>query len=123
MVGNPLAGIDENEMVDTRPFTNMLNDLVTLDEETGERGNPVYCNLPRKFNICVSGNRDDYAHTHINDIGFQPCAHAATTPNPNPNPNPDPNPSPNTNPIQVRPRHHGRDGLQRRLRRSHAHQV
>ena len=40
MVGNPLAGIDENEMVDTRPFTNMLNDLVTLDEETGERGNP-----------------------------------------------------------------------------------
>jgi len=78
MVGNPLAGIDENEMVDTRPFTNMLNDLVTLDEETGERGNPVYCNLPRKFNICVSGNRDDYAHTHINDIGFQPCVHATT---------------------------------------------
>ena len=78
MVGNPLAGIDENEMVDTRPFTNMLNDLVTLDEETGERGNPVYCNLPRKFNICVSGNRDDYAHTHINDIGLQPHVHAKT---------------------------------------------
>ena len=57
MVGNPLAGIDENEMVDTRPFCNMLNDLVTLDEATGERGNPVYCNLGRKFNICVSGNR------------------------------------------------------------------
>merc|ERR1719502_752032 len=78
MVGNPLAGIDEHEMVDTRPFCNMLNDLVTLDEATGERGNPVYCNLPRKFNVCVSGNRDDYAHTHINDIGFQPCAHAET---------------------------------------------
>ena len=78
MVGNPLAGIDEHEMVDTRPYCNMLNDLVTLDEETGERGNPVYCNLPRKFNVCVSGNRDDFAHTHINDIGFQPCAHAKT---------------------------------------------
>jgi len=78
MVGNPLAGIDEHEMVDTRPFCNMLNDLVTLDEATGERGNPVYCNLPRKFNICVSGNRDDYAHTHINDIGFVPTVHAAT---------------------------------------------
>ena len=113
MVGNPLAGIDENEMVDTRPFTNMLNDLVTLDEETGERGNPVYCNLPRKFNICVSGNRDDYAHTHINDIGFVPAAHKETgemgfnvvfggymliksNPNPNPNPHPHPNPNPNT---------------------------
>jgi len=78
MVGNPLAGIDENEMVDTRPFCNMLNDLVTLDEATGERGNPVYCNLPRKFNICVSGNRDDFAHTHINDIGFVPTVHATT---------------------------------------------
>eukprot|EP00966_Prymnesium_polylepis_P236511 5469580-Prymnesium_polylepis.1 len=28
MVGNPLAGIDEHELVDTRPYTNMLNDLV-----------------------------------------------------------------------------------------------
>jgi len=78
MVGNPLAGIDENEMVDTRPFCNMLNDLVTLDEATGERGNPVYCNLGRKFNICVSGNRDDYSHTNINDIGFVPCVHSET---------------------------------------------
>ena len=36
-------------------------------------GNPVYCNLPRKFNIAVSGSRDDFAHTHINDIGLA-CA-------------------------------------------------
>merc|ERR1719337_182136 len=61
MVGNPLAGIDEHEMVDTRPFCNMLTDMVTLDTTTGERGNPEYCNLGRKFNICVSGNRDDFA--------------------------------------------------------------
>ena len=78
MVGNPLAGIDENEMVDTRPFTNILNDLVTLDEATGERGNPMWCNLPRKFNIAVEGNRDHYAHTNINDIGFVPCKHSET---------------------------------------------
>ena len=78
MVGNPLAGIDENELVDTRPYTNILNDLVTLDETTGERGNPVYCNLPRKFNIAVEGNRDHYAHTNINDIGFVPTVHAKT---------------------------------------------
>ena len=78
MVGSPLAGIDEQEMVDTRPFTNALNDLISLNKETGERGNPVYGNLPRKFNIAVSGGRDDFAHTHINDIGLQPCAHAET---------------------------------------------
>jgi len=28
-------------------------------------------NLPRKFNVAVSGSRDDFAHTHINDIGLQ----------------------------------------------------
>merc|ERR1719502_378477 len=78
MVGSPLAGIDPYEMVDTRPFCEALNDEITLNKETGERGNPEWSNLPRKFNVAVSGSRDDYAHTHINDIGFQPCAHAAT---------------------------------------------
>ena len=78
MVGSPLAGIDEEEMVDTRPHCDALNDLITLNTATGERGNPVYGNLPRKFNVAVSGSRDDYSHTHINDIGLQPCAHATT---------------------------------------------
>jgi len=78
MVGSPLAGIDEHEMVDTREIANGLNDLVSLDPETGTRGNPMWGNLPRKFNIAVSGSRDDYAHTHINDIGLVPCEHAET---------------------------------------------
>mmetsp|Transcript_47049 Transcript_47049/g.114806 ORF Transcript_47049/g.114806 Transcript_47049/m.114806 type:complete len:616 (+) Transcript_47049:284-2131(+) len=78
MVGNPLAGIDEHELVDTREICNALNDLVSLDPVTETRGNPMWANLPRKFNIAVSGSRDDYAHTHINDIGLQPCAHAET---------------------------------------------
>lgn len=42
------------------------------------RGNPEWANLPRKFNIAVSGSRDDYAHTHINDIGLQAVHHAET---------------------------------------------
>lgn len=78
MVGSPLAGIDDQELVDTRELCNALNDLVSLDVTTGTRGNPVWGNLPRKFNIAVSGSRDDYAHTHINDIGLQPCRHATT---------------------------------------------
>jgi ferredoxin-nitrite reductase len=71
MVGNPLAGIDDQEMVDTRELCNALNDLVSLDPVTETRGNPMWANLPRKFNIAVSGSRDDFAHTHINDIGLQ----------------------------------------------------
>ena len=55
MVGSPLAGIDLHELVDTRPYCDALNDLITLNKETGARGNPVWCNLPRKFNIAVSG--------------------------------------------------------------------
>ena len=78
MVGSPLAGIDDLEMVDTRPYCNALSDLISLNPKTGERGNPTWGNLPRKFNIAVSGGRDDYAHTHINDIGLQPCKHATT---------------------------------------------
>ena len=78
LVGSPLAGIDDQELVDTRELCNALNDLVCFDPVTQTRGNPVYGNLPRKFNIAVSGSRDDYAHTHINDIGLQPCPHAET---------------------------------------------
>jgi ferredoxin-nitrite reductase len=78
MVGSPLAGIDDQEMVDTRELCEALNDLVSYDPVTQTRGAPQWGNLPRKFNICVSGSRDDYAHTHINDIGFQPTPHAET---------------------------------------------
>ena len=78
MVGSPLAGIDDQEMVDTRELTNALNDMVGMDPLTGTRGNPRWGNLPRKFNMAISGSRDDFAHTHINDIGLQPAVNAET---------------------------------------------
>ena len=43
VTGNPLAGIDPEEIVDTRPFTNELNNFLTNNAE----GNPEYSNLPR----------------------------------------------------------------------------
>ena len=69
LVGSPLAGIAD-ELIDTRPFCNALNDLITVNKETGERGNPVFSNLPRKFNIAISGDDDDFSHCNINDIGL-----------------------------------------------------
>jgi ferredoxin-nitrite reductase len=78
MVGSPLAGIDDCELVDTRELCNALNDLVSLDPVTNTRGAPRWGNLPRKFNIAISGSRDDFAHTHINDIGLQACPHGTT---------------------------------------------
>ena len=78
MVGSPLAGIDDQELVDTRELCQALNNLVCIDPKTNTPGNPVWGNMPRKFNIAVSGSRDDFAHTHINDIGLQPVPHAKT---------------------------------------------
>lgn len=74
MVGSPIAGIDPNELIDTRPFCKDINDMITDDR----RGRPELANLPRKFNICVSGSRDDFAHTHINDVGLVPVPHDVT---------------------------------------------
>lgn len=74
MVGSPIAGIDPLEMIDTRPFCHQINDMIT----NNRRGRPELANLPRKFNICVSGSRDDFAHTHINDLGFIPMKHEQT---------------------------------------------
>lgn len=34
-------------------------------------GNPELCNLPRKLNISFSASRDDFVHSHINDLAFE----------------------------------------------------
>lgn len=71
LVGNPIAGIDPNEVLDTRPICAQINSDIT----GAFRGNPEWANLPRKFNIAVSGSRDDFSHTSINDIGLQATMH------------------------------------------------
>ncbi|KAA8493547.1 Ferredoxin--nitrite reductase, chloroplastic [Porphyridium purpureum] len=71
MVGNPLAGIDPLELVDTRPYMRDIQDMVTRDG----LGNPELCNLPRKFNISMNSTGDNFAHTHINDLGLDAIVH------------------------------------------------
>ncbi|KAH6772677.1 nitrite reductase 1 [Perilla frutescens var. hirtella] len=68
-VGNPLAGIDPDEIVDTRPYTNLLSQYITANS----RGNPAFTNLPRKWNVCVIGSHDLYEHPHINDLAYMPA--------------------------------------------------
>lgn len=68
-VGNPLAGIDPHEIVDTRPFCNLLSQFVTANS----RGNTALTNLPRKWNVCVIGSHDLYEHPHINDLAYMPA--------------------------------------------------
>ncbi|KAA8536200.1 hypothetical protein F0562_028678 [Nyssa sinensis] len=68
-VGNPLAGIDPLEIVDTRPYTVLLSQFITANL----RGNPAVTNLPRKWNVCVVGSHDLYEHPHINDLAYMPA--------------------------------------------------
>lgn len=73
-VGSPIAGIDPLEILDTRPYMRVLDDIIT---DNG-RGNPKFTNLPRKFNICVVGTHDMFEHPHINDLAYEPAGNAHT---------------------------------------------
>lgn len=44
-----------------------INDMIT----NFGKGNEELVNLPRKINIGLSPSRDDFPHTHINDVGLK----------------------------------------------------
>lgn len=69
ITGSPVAGLDADEVIDTRPLVRQLQDMVT----NCGAGNPEFSNLPRKFNIAVEGSRDNSIHAEINDIAFVPA--------------------------------------------------
>jgi ferredoxin-nitrite reductase len=69
VTGSPVAGIDADELIDTRELAQQVQDLITGNGE----GNPAFSNLPRKFNIAIAGCRDNSVHAEINDIAFIPA--------------------------------------------------
>lgn len=69
ITGSPVAGIDADELIDTRGIVRNLQDMITSNGE----GNLALSNLPRKFNIAVAGGRDNSVHAELNDLGFVPA--------------------------------------------------
>ncbi|MEO1182506.1 MAG: ferredoxin--nitrite reductase, partial [Cyanobacteria bacterium J06636_28] len=69
ITGSPVAGIDANELIDTRELVQAVQDMIT---NSGE-GNYDFTNLPRKFNIALEGSTDNSVHAEINDIAFIPA--------------------------------------------------
>jgi ferredoxin-nitrite reductase len=69
ITGDPVAGLDADELFDTRELAQQIQDMIT---NRGE-GNPEFTNLPRKFNIAISGGRDNSVHAEINDLAFIPA--------------------------------------------------
>ncbi len=69
ITGSPMAGIDEDELMDTRELVRKVQDAITNNSQ----GNYEFTNLPRKFNIAIEGGRDNSVHAEINDIAFVPA--------------------------------------------------
>lgn len=69
ITGDPVAGIDADELFDTRELVSQVQDMITNKGE----GNPEFTNLPRKFNIAIAGGRDNSVHAEINDLAFIPA--------------------------------------------------
>jgi ferredoxin-nitrite reductase len=65
IIGNPLAGIDANELIDTREIVNEVHQYFHSNEN--------FSNLPRKYKISISGNIHNTAHAEINDLAFIPA--------------------------------------------------
>lgn len=65
ILGNPLAGIDPEELLDTRPIVDEVFQFFL--------GNPDFSNLPRKFKISISANPHDAGFARINDLAFVPA--------------------------------------------------
>jgi ferredoxin-nitrite reductase len=66
VTGSPTAGIDPQELIDTRPLTGALHHHILNHRE-------MY-GLPRKFNIAFDGGGQIAVLEDTNDIGFTACA-------------------------------------------------
>jgi len=62
--GCPVAGKAE-EYVESRPILDEIQETIREDDDL--------CNMPRKFNISVTGCRQGCAQDSINDIGLEPA--------------------------------------------------
>ena len=69
LTGSPVAGIDPDELIDTRQMNQKVQDMITNNGE----GNYNFTNLPRKFNIAIEGARDNSIHAELNDLAYIPA--------------------------------------------------
>ena len=69
--GCALAGLTSAELLDASPVVFELDRILV-----GSDGNPEFTNLPRKFNITITGCRTNCTHTESQDIGLVPARKA-----------------------------------------------
>jgi len=64
-VGCPVAGLTPNELLDASPVTEAFHARFV--------GNKQFTNLPRKFNVGISGCLDNCTHSEIQDVAMVPA--------------------------------------------------
>ncbi len=67
VVSCPLSGLTADEVLDTRRLAERMQQVIL---GAGQR----FSNLPRKFNLSVTGCREDCAHAQTHDLSFVPAA-------------------------------------------------
>jgi ferredoxin-nitrite reductase len=65
IVGNPLSGIDPDELFDTRAVVKEVYDFFQHNED--------FSNLPRKYKVSISANVNNAANAEINCVSFLPA--------------------------------------------------
>ena len=66
--GCPLAGLTPHELFDASPIVREIDARMV-----GRDGNPEFTNLPRKFNITVTGCLENCTHAESQDIALVPA--------------------------------------------------
>ena len=61
----PLSGLTEDEVIDTRRLAERMQQAIV--------GSKRFSNLPRKFNLSVTGCREDCGHAQTHDLSFVPA--------------------------------------------------
>ena len=63
----PVAGLSPDEVSDATQIVRAINEEIL--------GNPAYSNLPRKFNVAVTGCPDNCVHMETQDLALVPAYH------------------------------------------------
>src|SRR6059058_2496563 len=66
--GCPLAGLTPMELLDASPIVFALDQTIV-----GTEGNPEFANLPRKFNITITGCVENCTHNESQDVALVPA--------------------------------------------------
>lgn len=65
VVGCPAAGLTPNELFDASPVSHQFTEMFV--------GNQSYTNLPRKFNVTITGCKENCTHAESQDVALTPA--------------------------------------------------